>query len=643
MFLDSLSGVVGICSQLLIFVLSWSSARRATGSGGMSALIAGAISIYGVALVQSLLLFFQIPMVISNAIVGATGLYFFRVLRASSIFPFTEIANACYRNKGFVTLLALVAGWNTFLIAIKPELSIDGLLYHGPTLANIANLGSLWGWNTLNDYSYYTDLTAVSGVNLATLAGRTIFDDGAQLPHLLLLLTAVAVGISRTGLKLHSRLLIALTLCAAPAIWLQGRMLYTDVAYAAAVLVSVLLIANREFFRSKLALLALGSALGGVLATKPTGALVSVLLLMISAVLLFVSLRSRGGPLRLGSYLFLLIPFALGSVFYLRNLILFRNPFYPVDFNLGGIRFPGLVDFAIFNQPSSSSANLFVARVLDFFSNLFSGALSGVTKLDYDPRIGGFGLTIWLPVALSITGLIFWLSTKRRERVRGSSALVQGHGILWLSLAIVALQPMTSDSRYVIAPFLVLAMWLMNRPLPVFLSKTAFTAAIAALAVTSISFTELRVYGGAKSIVDLATLSASSQLPEHGNALGKASVLSWLPPNACSKIAIQTEGGLTPSGMAEKTRLSTLSYALFGEHLCNSIVGVNTRELENDSLSELSIQAVSGSDFFITYAESAKQWETKIAIIPVCYKEIAFISGSETYPMNQVVLKNICN
>ncbi|MBU4556179.1 MAG: hypothetical protein KJ747_04850, partial [Actinobacteria bacterium] len=279
-----------------------------------------------------------------------------------------------------MAIIGLLLGIQVLAVVLLPELSIDGQLYHGPVLAQLVDTGTVWGWQTPNQYMYYTDLTMLGGVNLATFAGAAVFDNGVQLPHLLLLVLALNVLLARRFDRAWVRIAFAALLVSAPVIWLQPRILYVDVAYGAAVATLIVLIVTSRRIAG-LEMVVAGVSAAAILATKPTGILTSALLAVVWIIVASWRRRGDGLPLARAIYPLLLvaaIPMSLGLGFYVRNLVSSGNPVYPVQASLGPIQLRGIVDLSVFASGDRGSGLFDPGRLISYAGSLGTGMVNGV-------------------------------------------------------------------------------------------------------------------------------------------------------------------------------------------------------------------------------------------------------------------------
>jgi hypothetical protein len=642
---NSAAGIIGILVQITVFLIITLVGARSYGlSRGI--VYGGIVGIYGYALVVSFLALLCIPWQVANIVITiALGiLLVFGPTRSLFAQEFPLVVAAVRRAWAATTIVVGVLIVLVLIAALVSEPSIDGQLYHGPALANLVQTGSLWGWAAPNQYLYYSDISVVGGANLATFAGNARFDNALQVPHLLLLIVLIAWVLGRRFSSPFLRVSLATLIVSAPVIWLQPRILYVDVAYAAAVVAAAFFIVFVREYR-RFDVLVAGIAVAAVFATKPTGVLTGLILLI--ALVVTVVLRRRGSA-PLGATVGLLAssvlpPLVLGTSFYVRNLVQFGNPVYPIKVEFGSLKLPGVIDLSIFASGERGSGFVDPGRWISYASSIGYGMIHGVTKLDYDPRVGGFGyvplFVLFVVVALIVLRVVV------RPRARGGEQPILPHwrvlvGLVALAAAILLVQPSTFDARYVIGPTVILLTALLLTAVFAVPKGTQLVAGVLALLIAGgqVVWTERWMYPGIKSIVDIMRGPAQWQPNTPANPGGHGPQVAWLPDrtDACVAIALQTAGGVTASGMNESSYLATLSYGLYGDQLCNRVLPVTL----NDDIDDTA--AILGSDYVVLYEDDVRSWEHRIPELADCLSFGHMIEGSETYPANEIAFRNTC-
>lgn len=643
MFGTGAAGAVGIIVQVALFVIVALYAGRSRGlSRGL--VYGGVVSIYGYALVIAFSSLLGIPWQITN---GALAVALAVLATRASVRYVVQqelpgVLAKVRRSWAAAAIVAVVTAFTVFVSALEADLSIDGALYHGPVLANIVQSGSLWGWAAPNQYMYYTDLTMAGGVNLATFAGDARFDNAIQIPHLLLLITAISWVLGRRYRSTFARVSFAALIVTAPVIWMQPRILYVDLAYGTAVAVAILLIVCvREF--AALDVTVAGVAIAAVFATKPAGILTAMILLTALAVAVFVR---RGGFAQWRASLGLVAAgvgpaLAMGTAFYVRNWVAFANPVYPIRAAFGPVSFPGIIDLSVFASGERGSGLIDFGRLVSYGDSLARGMFHGVDKPDYDPRAGGFGHVPLVVLGLALVMLAFALVWRMRGARNSEAQAIDWRGplaMVGIVCVILIVQPATFDTRYVIGPTAVLlaaVLLVVAIPLPSLVQTTAGGLALVA-AVTQVAWSEQSVYGGIKTSLDVMRGPAEWQ-PNSPAGLGSRQGLevAWLP-DRCVTIALETIGGVTPSGMSEASYLGALTYGLYGDSLCNEVLPITLDDGIDDTSSLV------GADYVVLYKDDVAAWTKEFPSTVQCLTASYEIAGTESYPQDEVVFRNMC-
>lgn len=647
--LNVLAGSLGVVVQIallgIVYLLVAPTRGRALGL-----LYAALVAVDGYALVASAGMLVGVPWQITNGVLalGIVGALANGTLRSKMTQTLGGLVSALRTGAGAVTIVGLLMAVQVGAVVLLPEVSIDGQLYHGPVLAQIAQHGTLWGWQAPNQYMYYTDLTGVSAINLATFTGEAVFDNGAQLPHFLILILAVNAGLRTRFARSWVRVSFAALIVSAPVIWIQPRILYVDVAYGAAVAAALVLIATTRH-RALGDVLIISIAIAAVIAIKPTGILTGAVLLVAAVGTTLWFGRHSGRLWQLATAT--AAPILLSMSFYVRNAIASGNPVYPISASLGPLQLHGIVDFRAFASGDRGSGFVDPMRILSYFSGLLDGVLHGVVKADYDPRSGGFGRTPALIVGIAAAILIaqaVWrwrISRPRDERSWDPRSWLRPAALALLAGVILLVQPSTFDARYVIGPTVILAVCVLMstllRPPPPLIDALAASVAIA-LAFGQVAWTELRVFGGASTIAELRQASDEWQPMTPGNPWGRGHDISWLPWDAgrCFDIALQTRGGLTRGGLLKDTRLATLPYPLYGPALCNTVTPVQLGAYEGALLRRT--DPVGTADYLVLFADDVARWRAAIPVESSCWATVGEILPTDQYPRAVEVFRNEC-
>lgn len=647
------SAYVGVVAQLILFVFLAGIFASRRGSL-LACVLSLIITIQGIALVNSAAMFLGINWQFFNFLLASVTLLLIALpqQRHQALSGLKQIGYSLSSKLVPVLLILTLLLFSVIVAVVSPELSIDGQLYHGPILASIIESGTLWSWDAVNQYFYYTDLTAAGGVNFAMITGETLFDNGIQIPHLLIITLVIVWALGKRFHSVYLRLSLAVLIISAPVIWLQPRILYVDLAYGTAVASSLLFIVFLDSRRAP-EVLALGISLGAVIATKPAGLLTGGALLLI-ALTVHIYRYFREDQLS-KSLVFLIVPSVLGLSFYLRNFVSFSNPFYPVKIDFGPVHFPGIIDLSVFTTGNRGNGIFDVSRLFNFAHNVVHGSKFGVEKLDYDPREGGFGYIPLVLFIIGVTGLVATYVLRSKDvhtnfRKNFGSIFFQQVSLVVLACLVLILQPSTFDSRYVIGPYIVIAVTVLitkiSTTVPRVIELTLGSLALI-LAIIQIVWTEANMYPGLSVIKNLRTTQAISQPPTPGNIWGTADNMAWLPRNSgCLDISIQTQGGLNSSGMSEISQFATLPYSLYGEQLCNSVIPLilsSNPELINVEYATSAVtKNVNSSDFVLVNNSSVDYWKSQLHQFADCFVAVQQLQGNDQYPEPVKVFKNLC-
>lgn len=268
----------------------------------------------------------------------------------------------------------------------------DALGHHLPLVHDAIQTGGLREVPSSNPYLN----TYPVAVHLYFVWWRLLLPDDtlvdlAQLPFGLAACLAVATAARRGGVPAPRAVALSLLFLAIPVTALQLASNYTDVGYAALLLLGVYFATGR-LERAGAAFGAI--ALGALLATKPS-APVSVAIIL--SVTLLRAFRLKRVPLVLMMAAAVL---ALGSPRYIGNYLSYGNPIWPVQVQLGPVTLPGEVplDTILDNQiPEPYLHYGWLGRTVGSW-------LAWPERYSYSMRIGGFGplfIFALLPLALA--------------------------------------------------------------------------------------------------------------------------------------------------------------------------------------------------------------------------------------------------
>lgn len=639
--MDAAWAAIGIFAQIAIFLFSFSHSARAR-SSSLSLLYASACGTYGYALLIAFSMLLSVPWQATNLTLSVVALasLFSPDMRRAVAGGVRKLGSAAVRAPLAVLIAMLAASIPAAIAIASGELSVDGLLYHGPTAALLTQSGSLWGWAPVNEYAYYTNLTAAGNVSLSMAFGDARLDNAIQIPHLLIFFLLCNWALERRIGSPTLRIAIALLIVSAPVIWLQTRIMYVDLAYGTAVAAAILLTAYIREYRI-FDVLTFSVFVASIFATKPTGISTGLIILVVYLGLF----RWRNGNWRVESrfpgafFVALAAPLMCGASFYIRNLIELGNPVYPVRVSLGPISLPGLIDLSVFATGDRGNGLIDASRWVSYATSILTGTVEGVTKLDYDPRSGGFG---YMPLFVVMIALLLATASLRTSRRRDGIGRrfwsASGSAIIFaLSAAILLTQPSTFDARYVIGPTVALLLaCFLHLPQRIPRALVAFSAVSAlAVAAAQVVWVETTMYGGVKTVLDIMTGPPEWQpvAPAHQGRSSPA--LDWLPDD-CVQIAVQSAGGLTSEGLKETSRIAALPYGLYGSELCNTVTPI-VLETRHDA------PPLESFDYLVLYDDDRSAWLRSTAgERPACWRFSTQIAGSESFPERGVVLQNIC-
>ena len=291
----------------------------------------------------------------------------------------------------------------TIAAALLPLWAWDALSYHLPIVYDALQTGWLREVPThvlyVNGYPRHAELflTYVRGL----LPNDDLFDS-AQLPFAMSAVVAIAALARRAGATLERAASYGLAFLAIPLVSLQLATNYVEIAYAAALL-QALYFVTAPLSKARIACAAL--AIGLLLGIKPTAPPAVALL---SLVLLARSFRAG---LIAPSFLTLLLAALWGGESYLRDLVLYGNPIWPIAMKVGPIALEGPADgtpmFTLGLPPPYVDYG-WLRRLL---VSLFVEPIPPI----FDMRLGGFGPGFALLVLLA--GIALWRSASLRPVV----------------------------------------------------------------------------------------------------------------------------------------------------------------------------------------------------------------------------------
>lgn len=660
-------GVLLAQAQLVIVVIARVPTGDHTWSSGPRALAALLASLVVPASFTSWLLLASVPLWICKTI------SILLLLFASVVWlrvPGQRWSPAVWTSRSWWLVLPVVilTALTAVGAALKPEGSIDGLLYHGPQLANLLVKESLFGWESANEYVYYPGLQMVLLSLWMDALGPIVGEDVVQAPYVALAVLALYVASSQTSSYRLTRMWLSALVVASPVAWMQARILYVDVAAAALMVTAVVLTVFAIRARTSFAIVIGALAGGAALATKPSG-------LALGAVVIGYILVAG---LVLRSRLVLLVPLVAamaGLPFFLRNMIAFGNPIFPVGLKRGPVQLPGILDESLFYSASASGGILDPSRLEQAARDVLIGVLRGPGRWLYDPREGGFAqvpLAVLLVVAgVVLTALVISLyrakcscrflppGSRHREMPSAFKMWCRpdwvAGSVLVVALLGVALQPNAADSRYLLAQVWLIAGVVISivSLVPDFTWVDRFWATVTAAAVVLLIFwmESVMLFGIKESIVlrygpsflgDSAAL-ASYNTGVTGTAVAYGDNFLWLGGEPCAAVIAESGGGLTPAGMSGMDGvLTTFQYPLWGDQLCNEVrfYSVTDADAARGWVMRLNENSAHEAPIFlISNSSSALEWEGWLASQGIPFEVVYRTPAVDEFTVEEVVLR----
>jgi hypothetical protein len=508
-----------------------------------------------------------------------------------------------------VAVSALIAGvalYSGMVAILKPVDEWDALMYHGPTVVKLVTTRSLFGWDLGSSFGFYPNLTAFMGAPIVAATQSTRFLDAVQI---IPWISMVFVGWSWAG-RGRPRLLpgvIVVFAATAPPIFTQLRSLAVDVTYASGLL-AAMYCTDLWWSRRRSVYLAVGMiCLAAAIATKPAGAI----LVAWSALLLLIVTAIRRKRHWVEATTTTVAAAALGAPIYLRNLLEFRNPAYPVLVDAGPIHLPGVFKAKDFYEGSAPPFGR-LPPVVSFIRNLAEGVIRPPDFYTWDMRAGGYWLwPLWL-AGLGVAGASAVLIRGRRVPKLGSTGLV----VVVLFLVILITQPQSWHPRFTMAVFLLIAV-AVSRVASVGLTHNR-SALFASALLGIVGMLQLRHvehhFVSGFGVVD----SARQTYPGFGDTFGAGQ--TYGPGFAAVASAPCGTHVLVDANDRQAGRFSTFSLALWGDALCNEVTFVDqgTR-----SISEAFADQLAGSDLVVVDENEAAPVEALAQTLHLDAQQVA--------------------
>jgi 4-amino-4-deoxy-L-arabinose transferase-like glycosyltransferase len=426
--------------------------------------VAVLVAVTGWATFLAWMLFFGIPVDIGSVLFGAVslaiGLWQAYPHRRLLVDAWHEIVERLRREQllwaGVALLLVVQVSRTVHTLREIGDFGYDSASYHLPIAANIIQNGSLFGAENLVPWMWYPALVEVQAAFLGLLSGSVKVASLVQIGYWVWIAVFVAAVVASYGNRVLG-FASAVAVAAIPTMWLQARVAYVDVAFAALFAVSAFLVVVAFQHRNDFLVL---------LAALTSGALVAIKLVPFAAIPLTlgafaVALGSKH-RLRMGT-LVVIIGVLPAVPFYARTQIEQGIPFYPVDLRIAEgevTEWPRSVPYAINEMrwivdehqvPDDYEGMTRVERLVhSYVVSPVEEALVGYTDsvepsepwltYRYDSRVGGFGAAWLLLIIAGAIGGIVALAKIRRWPNRDSVAVLLGGMTLLTLLAFLLSQ-----------------------------------------------------------------------------------------------------------------------------------------------------------------------------------------------------------
>lgn len=605
--------LLGLIGQILTLVIYSSVLKRNTLEKTLYALI---VCFMGIPLIIQLFFFLKLPLALFNILIFTITIIGTLYYRKKIKFSAREYIRKVKENIISVSVPLIIVAYFYYVAATSKLFNIDGLLYHGPLLANLTQ-NKFWGMNLINQYSSFTELGLLASINLIKSTEEVILDDSVSIPfYLIMLLAMVAILRNNTNSNKIVITIYSLTILSAPVIWMQNKVLGTDLSYAAAV-VALLYCLTKISANKNLELFIFGIVLAFMIGSRPNSIIFAVL---ISPFILTWILVYKKVEVVRTIFLFT-IAYILGSLAMFRNLIEFRNPFYPIQANIAGYNFEGPVSQDIYQDPGSPTGTVInLNRIYDFASSIYLGSIKNVTKLDYDPRETGFGrVLLGVCLVLLVSSIAKTYRKKVEERNNSKQKEIIGIGTIFILIYLLS-QRNSFDSRYTISAFVILSLIIFCLISIIGYARYLVYALLPCLLISSIYYNETRLEpnGSKKLLTEI----------KFGNV---SDGFEWLSQEGkCKSIIIQTNGGLGKDGIKESAPLNILYYPYFGNRLCNSIFAFTekNKDIYGNIISDTQWNTLlNKSDYLVVYTKDEAETIIKFNKVNsrITYERISII------------------
>jgi hypothetical protein len=509
-----------------------------------------------------------------------------------------------------------IFGWNLYIAAIKPESTIDGMLYHGQTIANILTRNGLWDWSVSSAYSYYTDLGMVVASQFSRMTINVEFEDFVGTPYMILLFFLIKVTINSVAKSNAFSGLLSILILTTPVIWIQARILYVDLIYASALCAAIYILAIKAKLDSKLLILG-ALSIGALISIKPTGFAIAIIL----TVVLFIRglMAHKAKNVNKKTLLLMFIFLFSGLSFYIRNLAQWGNPFYPVRINLGVLEFDGIIDYKLFAADGEVASSFFsLSRIVNFSSSVVRGLTFGMEKLDYDPRISGFSRIPLIVLAIVFLAVVIGKLIKIIGSKYKNLYILADHDLhesknprilimTLLTIVTLSLQPNSFNSRYTIGPYIIsllIVISIIFKFNPIVKNQFFFPSILTLFFIfLNIRWVENNVFLGLRSIENSKSQILNFNSGISGGSFQQENAFDWVPKSRCVSIYVESGPGVTSGGMAALSVSDLFTYGFFGDRLCNEVTFISGGYPRN----LVEKKALEDADYIISFTENKEK------------------------------------
>ncbi len=339
------------------------------------------------------------------------------------IYKNTEILSGLWKkiknDRLFIVLLILFASllfWIIFVGIVSPAIDWDGNSYHLTFIAyaiqnhNIFDVNTSLAW--LKGYPKSGELIEMWSI---IVAKNDVFADLSQLPFLLLGVFSLYKIATSIGVKKTDARFVALLYLFLPIVVNQLKTSYIDVILCSLFFASIALALEKKL--AKLDLLLMGIIYSLIISLKYTGFLFIFVSLPILLYSLYV-LNSKKINHQLSWYskklILVILPASLGLFWYIKNLVLYHNAFYPFGLKLFGVTIFGGKTF----QSLASSASVGLALPHSYLHKIWFVWTEQRNWFgcfyNYDTNYAGLG-PIWFVVMLPAIILSLYLALKKKN------------------------------------------------------------------------------------------------------------------------------------------------------------------------------------------------------------------------------------